>query len=124
MKTFDLNILVGTKENIFSIIELSGYLDAHTVNMFENRLSEILETGEMNVVLDLQGLNYISSAGIGALMTLTQQIRKKQGDLVLLRPNKKVYKILDLLGFTKIFNVALDENEIKEFFQSKKQEKK
>lgn len=124
MKTFDLNILLGTKEKIFSIIELSGYLDAHTVNMFENRLGEILEAGEKHVVLDLRGLNYISSAGIGALMSLTQQLRKNRGDLVLLRPNKKVYKILDLLGFTRIFNVALNEKEIEEFFKPKKQEKK
>jgi anti-sigma B factor antagonist len=120
MKTFDLNILLETREKNFSIIELSGYLDAHTVDVFENQLGEILESGEKHVVLDLVELNYISSAGIGALMSLTQQLRKKHGDLVLLRPNKKVYKILDLLGFTKIFNVAHDVKEMEEFFKSKK----
>lgn len=120
MKTFDLNILLESREKNFSVIELSGYLDAHTVDLFENRLGEILESGEKHVVLDLAELNYISSAGIGALMSLTQHLRKKHGDLVLLRPNKKVYKILDLLGFTKIFNVALDDKEMEEFFKSKK----
>ena len=41
---------------------------------------------------------------------------KGMGDMVLLQPNDKVYKILDLLGFTKIFNVALKEEEIEAFF--------
>ncbi|MBN1903033.1 STAS domain-containing protein [Candidatus Sumerlaeota bacterium] len=124
MKTFDLNIRLETREKNYSLIEISGYLDAHTVNMFENRMEEILESGEQNMVLDLLDLNYISSAGIGALMSLTQRLRKKHGDLVLLRPNRKVYKILDLLGFTKIFVVALDEKEMEDFFKSKKQEQK
>ena len=116
MKSFDLNLKVKTAEDRYTIIELSGFLDAHTVNSFENRLREILQAGETRVVIDLQGLNYISSAGIGALMALTQHLRKKNGDLVLLRPNDKVFKILDLLGFTKIFNVARNDNEVDSFF--------
>jgi anti-sigma B factor antagonist len=70
------------------------------------------------MVIDLKGLNYISSAGIGALMALTQQLRRESGDIVLLQPNEKVFKILDLLGFTKIFNVAHSENEIENYFQT------
>jgi anti-sigma B factor antagonist len=118
MKSFDLNLKVETTGNNYCIIELSGFLDAHTVNSFENRLEEILQEGEVRLVIDLQGLSYISSAGIGALMALTQHLRRKDGDLVLLKPNDKVYKILDLLGFTKIFNVAVKDEEINSFFKA------
>jgi len=112
MKSFDLNVIVDKKRVEFCMIELKGFLDAHTVQDFENRLKEILQEGETNLVIDLKELNYISSAGIGALMSLTQDLRRKKGDLVLLHPNQKVFKILDLLGFTKIFNVANDEKDI------------
>jgi len=115
MKSFDLHVKVETKENQFSRIELSGFLDAHTVNSFEIHIEEVLKGGISRLVLDLKDLSYISSAGIGALMSLTHHLRKKQGDLVLFRPNQKVFKILDLLGFTRIFNVALNEEEMKSF---------
>ena len=117
MKSFDLNVKVDNSKGSFNIVQLSGFLDAHTVGSFENRLEEILKGGQTKVVIDLHGLTYISSAGIGALMALTQRLRKKKGDLVLLRPNDKVFKILDLLGFTKIFNVARQNEEIEEYFK-------
>jgi len=117
MKSFDLNVKVETTKSEYNVIELSGFLDAHTVNSFDHRVEEILQEGATKIVIDLKGLNYISSAGIGALMALTQRLRKKNGDMVLLRPNDKVFKILDLLGFTRIFNVAKAEKEIDGFFQ-------
>ena len=116
MKTFDLNVRVEAREKNYSIIELAGFLDAHTVNTFEAHLDEILQEGPNRIVIDMSQLIYISSAGIGTLMALTQRLRKGMGDMVLLQPNDKVYKILDLLGFTKIFNVALKEEEIEAFF--------
>ena len=118
MKSFGLNVKVENQNKDYSIIELSGFLDAHTVNVFEERMAEIIEGGQNRMVIDLKGLNYISSAGIGALMALTQQVRRESGDIVLLQPNDKVFKILDLLGFTKIFNVAHSEDEIVNYFQS------
>ena len=115
MKSFDLNVKVDISGKDYSLIELSGFLDAHTVNSFETRLEEILQDGPSRVVIDLKELNYISSAGIGAMMALTQRLRRENGDLVLLRPNEKVFKILDLLGFTKIFNVATDDEEVAKY---------
>ncbi len=118
MKSFDLNLRVETTGKAYSVIDLIGFLDAHTVNSFEKSFEEILAAGQNHIVIDLKDLRYISSAGIGALMGLTQELRRANGDLVLLRPNEKVFKILDLLGFTKIFNIAQNEEEILQFFTS------
>jgi anti-sigma B factor antagonist len=115
MKSFDLHIKIDTKEKECSMIELSGFLDAHTVSSFETHIEDVLKAGAPCLVIDLKNLSYISSAGICALMSLTHYLRKKKRDLVLFRPNQKVFKILDLLGFTKIFNVALNEEEMKNF---------
>ncbi|HOE62799.1 MAG TPA: STAS domain-containing protein [Candidatus Sumerlaeota bacterium] len=118
MKSFDLHVRVEITNQRYTIIELTGFLDAHTVNAFENRIEEIVSSGQRQIVIDLKGLNYISSAGIGALMALTQRLRKESGNMVLLQPNEKVFKILDLLGFTKIFNVALKEEDVENYFQA------
>jgi anti-sigma B factor antagonist len=70
-----------------------------------------MEEGRNRVVLDIGELSYISSAGIGAMMGLAQRLRKKGGLLVLSKPSEKVYKILDTLGFTKIFQIVHDNDE-------------
>ena len=80
----------------------------HTVITFEKTMEELLEHQYNKLIMDLEALSYISSAGIGALMVLLQQVRRRQGDMVILHPSPKVYKILDLLGFTKIFLIAQD----------------
>lgn len=89
-------------------VHLSGFLDAHTVDSFEKAMEDLLDRQYSKVIMDLSALNYISSAGIGALMVLLQQLRRRQGDLVILQPSPKVYKVLDLLGFTRIFHITDD----------------
>ncbi|MCL5271482.1 MAG: STAS domain-containing protein [bacterium] len=89
-------------------VRIIGFLDAHTVLTFEKTMEDLLERQYNKLIMDLESLSYISSAGIGALMVLLQQVRRRQGDMVILHPSPKVYKILDLLGFTKIFMIAQD----------------
>lgn len=89
-------------------VSIVGFLDAHTVVTFEQTVQELLEKDCRKIVLGLENLNYISSAGIGAIMSLLQQLRRRDGDLVLLSPTTKVYKVLEMLGFTKIFSIVED----------------
>lgn len=98
-------------------VHISGFLDAHTVDQFEKEMDTLLEKQYVKFIMDLSDLNYISSAGIGVLMVLLQQLRRRHGDLVLLRPSSKVYKILDLLGFTKIFNIVNDQESAVQILQ-------
>lgn len=113
MKSFELEIKpIEDNEIDYILIGISGFLDAHTVTNFETKMDEIVSAGKNKVVIDMEKLNYISSAGIGAMMGLTQRLRKTGGDLVLLNPSEKVFKILDLLGFTKIFRIAKDKNKL------------
>lgn len=104
-----LEIALQPEAPPLALVRLSGFLDAHTVTDFERKLDAILEEGRSQVVLDIGELNYISSAGIGAMMGLAHRLRKLEGRLVLLNPSDKVFKILDTLGFTKIFHISNDE---------------
>lgn len=113
MKSFEFEVRpIQEGEVDYILIGISGFLDAHTVTNFETKMDELVNVGKIKVVIDMQQLNYISSAGIGAIMGLTQRLRKLGGDLVLLNPSEKVFKILDLLGFTKIFRIATDKNKL------------
>lgn len=93
------------------VFDLRGYIDAHTVIEFEKAVHSAIDGGVRRLILDISGLSYISSAGIGAMMGLARKLSQLGGDLVLLNPTAKVFAILDGLGFTKIFKIASDENE-------------
>jgi anti-anti-sigma factor len=110
-KPFKMSVRQESDEDKRAIVEVGGFLDAHTVVEFEDQMNGLLEQGASQVVIDLAELNYISSAGIGAMMGLVQRLRRQGGDMVLLRPNTKVQKILAMLGFTEIFKIAQSEDE-------------
>ncbi|MFH0793323.1 MAG: STAS domain-containing protein [bacterium] len=111
MKPFDLKLTQPSQPTELLRASVSGYLDAHTVLSFEQRMEEQLQAGCSKVILDIGELSYISSAGIGAMMGLAQKLRSKGGDLVLVKPSEKVFKILELLGFTRIFRIASSDSD-------------
>lgn len=98
-------------------VRVSGFLDAHTVVPFEKTMDDLLARQFNRVIIDMSGLNYMSSAGIGALMVLLQQLRHRDGEMVLLQPSPKVHKILELLGFTRIFQIREDRDEALELLR-------
>lgn len=91
------------------IYDLRGYIDAHTVIEFEKAIHTAIDAGLKHIILDISGLSYISSAGIGAMMGLARKLAQSGGELVLMTPSPKVFAILDGLGFTRIFKIADDE---------------
>lgn len=111
MKAFSFNSRAVPAETDGLVFDLHGYIDAHTVIEFEKAVQAAIDGGTNRIILDISGLSYISSAGIGAMMGLARKLAQNNGDLVLLRPTPKVFTILDGLGFTKIFKIANDESE-------------
>jgi anti-sigma B factor antagonist len=89
-----------------TLIGLSGQLDAHTAPEFEHFLEERVRTEKKSkLILDFSNLEYISSAGLGVLMGLIEEVRSQSGDMKLIRVPEKIYHVLDLLGFPIVFEV-------------------
>jgi anti-sigma B factor antagonist len=89
-----------------TLIELSGQLDAHTAPEFERFLEErVRNEQKSHLILDFSQLEYISSAGLGVLMGLIEEVRSQSGDMKLINVPDKIYHVLDLLGFPIVFEV-------------------
>jgi anti-sigma B factor antagonist len=89
-----------------TLIELSGQLDAHTAPEFERFLEErVHQEKKSKLILDFSALEYISSAGLGVLMGLIEEVRSQSGDMKLINVPEKIYHVLDLLGFPIVFEV-------------------
>jgi anti-sigma B factor antagonist len=94
-----------------SVIELKGYLDAHTAPDLETAFQKLLTEKKYKVVVNCRDLSYISSAGLGVFMAYVEDIRKNMGDIKLTNMSPKVYNVFDLLGFPILYEIYKDEQE-------------
>jgi anti-sigma B factor antagonist len=100
-----------TDKGDISVINLSGYLDAHTAPTLENNFTDLIDQSKFKIVVNFEQLAYISSAGLGVFMAYIEKIRDNSGDIKLTNMNDKVYNIFDLLGFPLLYEIYKTENE-------------
>jgi anti-sigma B factor antagonist len=111
----DFKVAQRERENVH-VLELKGYLDAHTAPKLEEAFQGLLTMQRYNIVVNCKELSYISSAGLGVFMAYIEDVRKNKGDIKLTNMSPKVYNVFDLLGFPLLYEIFKDESEaIKKF---------
>jgi len=99
-----------------SVINLKGFLDAHTAPTLENNFTQLINSNKYKIVVNFEELAYISSAGLGVFMAYIESIRDNRGDIKLTNMSDKVFNIFDLLGFPLLYEIYKNEEEaIKKF---------
>ncbi|HHJ53279.1 MAG TPA: anti-sigma factor antagonist [Caldithrix abyssi] len=101
-----------------AILRLKGYLDAHTVPRFEAAIAKLVKEGQYRILVDMENLEYISSAGLGVFMGFIEEVREKNGDIKLCNLTDKVFRVFDLLGFPTLFDILKTEREALEKFKA------
>ena len=86
-------------------VKMSGRLDASSTPDAEKVLGDIQEAGKLNVLLDLGGLEYISSVGLRVILTLVKELGLKGGKVVLCCLSDYVKEIFEVSGFTAILPI-------------------
>jgi anti-anti-sigma factor len=87
------------------IVAPVGRLDTTTSTDLENRLLRLLNEGERRLVLDLVGIEYVSSAGLRVLLLVAKRLKAAEGDLVLCRLSPAVRQVFELAGFVSLFRL-------------------
>lgn len=84
-------------------VGISGKLDTQTAPEFEDAMREGLDDVK-NLTVDLTDLEYISSAGLRAILSLYKRM-SKQGSMVIKNANDDVMDVFDMTGFTELLNI-------------------
>ena len=100
------------KNNVL-IIRLTGDLigednGAAVIEVVTNSLQQKVKT----CVVDISGLRYINSSGIGMLITILTKFRNKSGEVYLMKPSESVQKLLVITKLNAIFHIIQSEAEI------------
>jgi anti-sigma B factor antagonist len=103
-----------------SVLEIKGYLDAHTAPELESAIEGLVKDRKFNILVNCRDLTYISSAGLGVFMAYIEEVRKNQGDIKLSNMSPKIFNVFDLLGFPLLYEIFKDESEALKKFSGKK----
>ncbi len=100
-----MNINLSNVKGI-DVISVSGRLDAETSGELAKRLSGLIDQKKFKLVLDLSGLEYISSAGLRVVLEITKKTRVSGGNLYLANIQEYVGKVLDISGLSSFLKIS------------------
>ena len=91
------------RNNNLVILKIEGRLDTTTAPTLEKTINEILD-GVTELVLDMNQLTYVSSAGLRVLLS-TQKKMNKLGTMKLIGVCEEVMEVFEMTGFADILNI-------------------
>lgn len=114
-----------------TVVKVTGQLDGQSYQKLIDEARELYQAGTQNILLDLSDLTYISSAGLVSLHTIALILRGEgmpdpeqgwsalksmdrtrdggvQKNLKLLNPQAQITSVLEMVGFSELFEVFTD----------------
>lgn len=91
-----------------TVVALSGEIDGTGAQELGARLLREFEHGHHRIVLDMSGVSYLNSAGIGELAMAAKRARGLQGDLALCCLQDRVRRVIELVRMDQLLVIASD----------------
>ncbi len=107
MSEAELSIAVESLKRV-DLITVTGRIDSSNAEQLDAAFKEILDNGRNNIVMDLSGVNYMSSAGLRSLVAALRECKQRRGDVRLANVSERVGEVLSLSGLNKLFETFDD----------------
>ncbi len=90
------------------VISIEGSVDLSNVPEVQEAIQGLFEKQIYRIILDIERVSFISSAGFGVFLSARETVLRHSGDLVFAGTNSRVREIFDLLGITSFLRFAPD----------------
>jgi anti-sigma B factor antagonist len=93
------------------VVKVHGSINSTTTPELDAKLEELIAKKHDRIVIDLSDTDFISSSGIGVLLSTVTVLRDKKGDLILMNPPRLIDDILEIMNIRNYFRSinSLDE---------------
>lgn len=102
-----------------ALVKINGAIDAKTVVLFQDKLDQLQKEGYTRFILDMEGIKYVNSTGLGTLVNVADALENRGGGIALIKIHPKVKVVFDMLGLNAFFKIFSNEKEALTFFGSK-----
>ncbi len=95
-----------TDANDYRVLRPAGDLDVYTVGSLRDAIGTLIEQESPKVVVDLDGVPFMDSSGLGALMGGVRRLREAGGDLAICCTREQHLKLFSITGFGEGVSIA------------------
>ena len=107
----DINLETRKLANSAYLIEVKGEIDVYTSPRVKETINDLIEKGNYFLVINLEGVRYIDSTGLGVLIGALKKVKENDGAVSLISTNPQIKKIFTITGLVKIFGIYKNEEE-------------
>src|SRR4051794_26609003 len=101
-----MELSLSTRESAgASVVDVSGEIDVYTSPKLRERLVGLVNEGSTNIVVNLAGVDFIDSTGLGVLVGALKRIRSRGGSLSLVCSEDGLLRVFTITGLEKVFMI-------------------
>ena len=101
-----MDLSVTTREESGrTIVEVGGEIDVYSAPTLRDRLNALVADGHHDLIVDMQGVEFLDSTGLGVLVGGLKRVRTHNGSLQLVCSQERVLKVFRITGLTKVFAI-------------------
>ena len=98
-----LEVETRTADNGIMVVAPTGRLDVAGAPALKEAISEVVKNGPPRIVIDMEGVSFVDSTGLGSVISALKQVRGSQGELRLAAPNQQARVVLELTTLDRVF---------------------
>ena len=100
----DLSLSIR-EEGECTVVVVGGEIDVFTAPKLREQLMDVVSHGHYNLVLDMDGVEFLDSTGLGVLLGGLKRVRARDGTLRLVCRQEQILKLFRITGLTKVFAI-------------------
>ena len=88
-----------------TVVVVGGEIDVYTAPKLREQLIDLVSSGQYHLVVDMEGVEFLDSTGLGVLVGGLKRVRSHDGTLRLVCSQEKILKVFRITGLTKVFPI-------------------
>ena len=88
-----------------AVLSVTGEVDIYTAQALDERLVEVINSGRTKVVMDLTGVGFMDSTGLGVVVKTLKRVRELGGSLGLVVTDDRIHKVFRITGLDRALDL-------------------
>ena len=94
-----------------TIVAVGGEIDVYTAPRLRDKITELVSEGHYALVVDMEGVDFLDSTGLGVLVGGLKKVRSHDGSMRLICTQERLLKIFRITGLAKVFAIHGSQSE-------------